>query len=188
MEEQYQPKNCNSTETIDEPIDRLLEMYCPQYNWEQHYEHDLEAPEDLFRTVVQVVEHPEIESFSNNRYYDCGSVRLENTPEALYRLLYLTQPKQIDFSDLYKSSPLILLVSRCGRFGISLRTFKYQLALYFFCVEEETSGQLHSVQSAFPGHDIGIECQNREGKKFFEMVERSLDRTWGIDLGNDCFV
>jgi hypothetical protein len=118
------------------------------------------------------------------RTAECGSFKTETAP-ALYRLLYLTAPKRIDFSDMYKSCSLFALVSPDSRFCAQPQFFKYELAIYLSGAEDVVKGREHGVTSGIPGIDNGIGIKDPGMKMWSELLQRCLARKWDVYSGNN---
>src|SRR3990167_3621736 len=108
-------------------VERFLEMASPEFDWEAHRENGDEPDrlDKVFRSCIEVGWPKE-----GAKYASCGSANVEDTPRALYRLLFLCKPKQVDFSDMYKNC-LFGFFSTDRRFFVSVELFKYEVGLYF---------------------------------------------------------
>jgi hypothetical protein len=172
--------------TFRQKVDRLLEMFSPAFDWNAFYEQDEsgeeESIDDLFLQCC-TVGFPGGEEESG-KYFECGSEKVDDTPNALYRLLYLLKPKHLDFSDMYKGG-LFGFFSADKRFLVSIEFFKYELGLYFYCPKEALTGRGSVVQGGWPGCDNGTSCGDEDGKAFFEMVTRAVHREWDVYSGNN---
>jgi len=162
-------------------IPLLLSMLAPGYQaQEQDDEFEPDEPDDLFRASVVVnptlPERPDL--------YECGSAKASNTAAALYRLLFLLQPKEADFSDMYKSE-FLRFGSTDGRFLVTAEFFKYELGLYFYCPKACLSGHRRGVIAGHPGADNGTRCDDPEGQQFFELATRAMESKWMVYPGND---
>lgn len=118
------------------------------------------------------------------KFYSCGSVAVDKTPESLYRLLYLCQPKNVDFSDMYKTR-LWSFTSRDERFLVMVHLFKYELGLYFACPKECLTGKGSGVMGGWPGADNGVGCSDETGLDFFRLVVAMAKREQDVYPGNN---
>lgn len=116
---------------------------------------------------------------------ECGSFGFEDTPQALYRLLFLTKAREVDFSDMYKSNSLFALTSPDGRFVADFQFFKYELAAYISAPREHIDGQMHAIIAGAPGSDNGIRAKSPELSLWAETLKKCLDRSWMVYGGND---
>ena len=116
---------------------------------------------------------------------ECGSYKFQDTPKALYRVLFLTNAKQVDFSNMYKSDSLIALVSPDGQFVADIQFFKYELAAYLSAAKEHIDGQQHNVVAGAPGSDNGIRAGSPELKLWAKTLKKCLNRSWMVYGGND---
>lgn len=115
---------------------------------------------------------------------ECGGFSLETT-SALYRLLFLAKPTNVDFSDMYKSSSLFALCSPDGEFVADFQFYKYELAVYCSAVKSHVAGAPSFVQSGMPGSDNGVNANSQELKEWMELLKLCLSRKWMVYGGND---
>lgn len=138
---------------------------------------------DLFRKIYVLHEY----NISGNRkveVYECGSVALD-TPRALYRLLFLAQPTQVDFSDMYKSESLFALTSPDHRFVADPQFYKYALMLSFSAQKDFVTGRPHTVQGGMPGIDNGIRSGSPVLTEWCDLLKVCLDHAWLVYGGNE---
>ena len=114
----------------------------------------------------------------------CGSIGTQ-TVNALYRLFYLSQPKRVDFSDMYKSESLFALRSPDWQFVGDVHFYKYELAIYFSATGEYIDGQQHGIICGVPGIDNGINAKSESLTIWIALLKRCLDRKWMVYGGND---
>lgn len=139
-----------------------------------------ESPRSLFRalwTQVGSLNAPQ-------PLYECGSFRVDGTPDEMYRALYLFGPKSVDFSDMYKTR-LFFALAQGGEFGISVELFKYEVGVYLCCTKPHLTGRGTSVVGGWPGADNGWRCSDPTGAALFEAVRDALSREWGVYPGNN---
>jgi len=136
---------------------------------------------DLFLACCKIGELPEEES---GKFASFGSTAVTNTPEALYRLLFLFKPPSVNFSNMYKSK-LFTFSSRDGRFWVDVHLFKYELGLYFSAPKETVIGKGRDFFAGCPGSDNGWSLSDKDGQRFFNMVKMAANREWTIYGGND---
>lgn len=89
------------------------------------------------------------------------SVSFKDTPKSLYRFLYIWEPKQVDFSDMYKCTFAIIDL---GIGLVYLDLYKYEIAAYFYVPPAELKPQ--------PKHVIEISC-GVPGTEDVEFIEGS---------------
>jgi hypothetical protein len=116
---------------------------------------------------------------------ECGSFGFKDTPKVLYRLLFLTRAKSVDFSDMYKSASLFALTSPDGQFVADIQFFKYELAAYISAPREHIEGRMYGIIAGAPGSDNGIRAKSPELKLWAETLRRCLDKSWMVYGGND---
>ena len=166
---------------MSEVVEKLLQMMSPDYDWDEHWADPAAQDfEDIFRKCTTTFGSP-----WSRGYYECGSAPLEETPCALYRLLFLCQPKAVDFSDMYKTY-LFSVASTDLRFMVAVELFKYELGLYFYTSEKDAvQGERSFIIAGHPGADNGILCNDPDGVAFFEMIRKATMSTRSIYPGND---
>lgn len=117
--------------------------------------------------------------------YPCGSKRIKDTPESLYRVLFLFRPSAISFGDMYKTT-LFTLVSPDYSLVAEIDLFKYELGVYFQASREHISGtRQHAVQGGAPGIDNGIAVQSETAKAWCSFLVELVQRKWMVYGGND---
>ena len=114
---------------------------------------------------------------------DCGSVRLADTPRALYRAMFLFEPEGLSFKSMYKGE-LLCLVSPDYNLVATLEFFKFELAVYFSASQDQIEGKGSRVVSGLPGSDNGIRFKGAITKSWFQLVQTLLDREWDVYGGN----
>lgn len=179
-----------------------LAMLSPDFDseaWEQIVDKDETLPETFEEVWTAVCGHVVDESgweFPIN-LVSCGSARLngrtEKTPllqthdpyapneytaiRAFYRFLYYVKPKQVDLSDMYKTS-LCGIVSRDLRFGVILDLFKYEPSLRFYCLRElrndENAGEGISLETGIVGLDTYHSCTDLVGQLWFHFIHQTM--------------
>ena len=156
-------------------IEKLLEMLSPRFDWHKHWENDnAESMEETFRKCVKLANSCE------GNYHDCGSYKAQDTPKALYRLLYLLEADSVDFSNMYRGD-LFYFVSVDERFMVRVSLFEYELGLYFLAPEETIDeSEAACVPSAWPGADNKIRLIDSVGIDFFEMVKKIVENEFEI--------
>jgi hypothetical protein len=113
----------------------------------------------------------------------------ENTPNSLYRFLYLWEPETMDFSDMYKS--VLAFISLNGKGLMRLEFYKYELAAYYYVPKEELKPQLQrliEVSCGVPGTEDVEFIEGSIAKKEFEEFITLLESTLDVYSGNDFFV
>lgn len=157
-------------------IQKVLEMLSSNFDWEKYWEkEDAESIEDEFRKCVKLVTPPE-----EGDYQDCGSYKAEDTPKGLYRLFYLLEPKEIDFSSMYRGD-LFAFVSVDDRFLVKVSLFEYELGLYFLAQEQNIDkSEAACVPSAWPGADNRIRLTDPVGVDFYEMVKQIVEHEFEV--------
>ena len=160
-------------------------MIDPAFDWDAYYERveDEEDPDDLFRACIEVGWPEEDEA---KKYVECGSTEVEDTPKALYRLLFLLQAKEpYEFRQMYKGC-FASFFSADKRFLVAVHFFKYEIGLYFYCPKEAWKAEHGGVVVAgWPGADNGWHCTDEDGLAFFAMVTKAVNSVWDVYPGND---
>ena len=113
----------------------------------------------------------------------CTSFKLDTAP-ALYRLFYLTRPKSIDFSDMYKNN-ILTLVSPDYEFVADIEFFKYELGVYISAAPKHVEGRPSCVQGGWPGADNGTSMKTQELKDWADLLKKCLSSKWQVYPGNN---
>jgi hypothetical protein len=167
-------------EQFEQKVDTVLMMMEPGFDWEKHWESGGEMLNDLFRELVWQV--PLDESVVIG--YEAGGARIKETAKGLYRLLYLTRPKAIDFDDMYKGT-LMIIGAKDHPFFVDVSLFKYELGLYWYVPSEALGGKGSCILAGRPGSDNGWHSNDPLANKFFEMVKRAAEYEWTVYPGNN---
>jgi hypothetical protein len=176
------------TMTLDQRLDRLAAMFADNYDWEAHWERDDMGadPDDVFRECFKTIEMPIPNDAEDLKGFACGSASLDDTPRALYRLLYLAKPASVDFSDMYKSGGLFVLASPDRSFFASVETYKYELGLYFYAKDKSAiGGEGTGIIGGWPGADNRRHVSDPIGAKFFDVLLKAVNREWDVYSGNN---
>lgn len=119
---------------------------------------------------------------------ECGGCGFEDTPAALYRLLWLAKPDNLDLLDMYKQE-LFVLTSRCRQFFVEVCTWKYELSLRFYCtLEHHVSYRDAGPMQVFAGNpsaDNGYGCTSEIGRRWFDFVRQAAATRHVVYPGND---
>ncbi len=160
----------------DEQVEALRKwVNDPESEWDAGRD---DSPEEIFRGMIKLVD-----PIPEEKYFNCGSADMEQTPDSLYRLLYLCKPKAVDFSDMYKRL-LFAFTSLDERFLVMVELYKYEVGLYFGCVRECLGGKGTAVVAGWPGADNGWHC-SEEGTEFFRLVTKLARRELDVYPGNN---
>ena len=170
---------------LEAKIDRLMTMMADDFDWKA-YDPDGELDESLeddFRECCSLIGHDEKWSL-----VQVGSQKVEDTPKALYRALYLMRPTKLDFDDMYKSG-LLEIGSPDRRYAVLVDFWKYTIGLYFYAPADTVPPKVAhgdlSIACGIPGVDNGWRTTDPVAQKFFALVSRALNRTWMVYSGND---
>jgi hypothetical protein len=162
-----------------EKIQRVEAMLQDGFNWDQHYASGGDPVEAYIRDLIM----PSVRS-GDLKYIECGSYAPTNTPAGLYRLLWLAEPKEVDFSDMYKNR-LFSLMSTDERFVISVEMFKCELGLYFYAPKEMVNASgFRGVIAGWPGANNGLQCTDETGIAFFDLVKKIVEHEFEVYSGN----
>jgi len=124
----------------------------------------------------------------DKKCYRCGLHVVEDTPKALYRLLYLFGQPSMNFTKMYKEG-LLWLVSPNGQFLVECYFSKYLLCLeYWVLNSNDINPKLESWQRWPYSFEQGTRCINPDGQSFFELVTSALESKWDIYNGTDFIV
>ncbi len=186
---------------MKEMLEELQTMLKPDFDWRKHCpecccsdededekEYDIgifqETLDGKFRKCYALREGV-LQSYLSQ----CGSIGLPDTPKSLYRALYLFEPNDVDFSDMYKSK-ILNVVSPHGDYAARLYLFKYELSLYFYCRERliTKTKDDHGIRCNIPGADNSLACSGPVGNLWFEVLVAALNREWDVYCGNDFMV
>lgn len=116
---------------------------------------------------------------------ECGGMMIEDTPKSLYRILFLAQPKQLDFSDMYKTGGWIDLVSPDYHFVAHVELWKYELAVRFSASREHVTGRMSDIQCGIPGSNNGISGASPLLAAWQECLTLCLNSKWNVYGGNN---
>jgi hypothetical protein len=127
-----------------------------------------------------------------------ASITFTDTPKSLYRLIYLTEPKKLDLSDMYKTGEgFIAFTSACRRFAVRAELWKYELACRFYATKTMVTRVQKPSAIAYNGPAVRkgriqaveeFEVKDKDAWAFFEMVKVALTRKWMVYGGNDFVV
>jgi hypothetical protein len=118
----------------------------------------------------------------------CGGSKTRDTAKSLYRLLFLTKPDNLDFSDMYKTGGFIDLLSNDGSFVAHVELWKYELMVRFSASKEHVSGHRHAITCGIPTADNGIQAQSPLLKKWCSTLILALNSKWDVYSGNNFVV
>lgn len=164
-------------------LDLLAQMFSPDFDWPEWWENCGDEPDTVFRRCYMV--HDYGQGVRPVGTVVCGGLKFVDTPRALYRILYLSKPHAVDFSDMYKSGSMIDLCSPDYRLCASFRLWKYEACIYFSAALELVTGQPSIVLGGWPWCDNGTKCCDALGQRWFWLLERALDREWSVYPGNN---
>jgi len=160
-------------------------MLSKDFNWEQHWQAKGPALLDVWKKCHILVDLDTAFSDSGGDWFACGSSTLSDTPKALYRMLWLCNPKRVDFSDMYKS-PLLAVATPDKRFLATFELFKFEAGLYFYAPQGTIQSKgLDLLVAGWPGADNGRTCQDSTGQLFFDVLKRLLEYRHGVYSGNN---
>jgi len=169
--------------TFREKLQKLIEIFASRnYDWEKHYRTYCFDEKDLFKQCCFIGMPAKGDNFCQ-----CGSIKAPDTPKALYRILYLLGPENIDFSNMYKSY-LFTFGSIDKRFWVQVEFFKYELGFYFYAPKETVINNNCGIIAGWPGADNGWHTTDEDGKLFFEMVEKAVNYPISVYPGNNFVV
>lgn len=167
---------------MKEKLELLKEMLNPDYD---HEESDTSV-EEIFSDCYKWHDYRKGDRPQGTR--SCGSSKFDDTPKALYRILYLTGVDTVDFSDMFKSGTLIEICSPDYDFRAGVEFYKFELAVRFGCVKEHCLGTRNMIECGVPGHDNGVKCSSEIGNLWFGMFMKCLNYKYCVYGGNDFFV
>lgn len=116
---------------------------------------------------------------------ECGGMVIADTPRCLYRLLFLTNPPMLDFSDMYKTGEMFALLSPDGQFAAHVELWKYELAIRFSAGPEHVTGRSSAIQCGIPGVDNGIQGHSPLLKAWQDCLRLCLNSKWDVYSGNN---
>ena len=121
---------------------------------------------------------------------DCGSVRFSDPAKAMYRLIVLSEPGMVDFSDTYKSEAMFALRSPCWQFVAEFQFFKGEFACYFSCptahLPKIQQGK-YKVTCGIPGHKEPF-CTSEKGMAWMSTLTDILNSPVLVYSGNNFWV
>lgn len=167
-------------DNVTKNFDNLLQLLQPDCDLD--YLENGDDAEDLFREAI-TLEAPE-----NPDLFQCGSYKPSDTTKCLYRLLWLCEPPNVAFNDMYKKR-LFSFYSTDKRFAVTVELFKFELGLYFYAPRAtiDTSG-MSPFTAGDPDADNGQVLTDEVGKQFFEAVKLAVEHEWCVYGGNDFVV
>lgn len=172
-----------ATMTLADTTKLVADMVRMLSHPDQEDDGEYEAKE-LFPQVFRVHDY-ETDGNREVATIDCGGMRHECTPKGLYRVLFLAEPKRVDFSDMYKSGSLFSLVSPCGNFTAEIEFFKYEFAVYFTATREHVKGKQSWIVAGAPEADNGVSGASKEFVAWSGLLKACLNREWTVYSGND---
>ena len=142
------------------------------------------ALHDFFEGVKN--RYPIIKDTKGQQLLHVTSIAFKNTPKSLYRFLYLWEPKNIDFSDMYKSGLAIIRIHKKGVVILSL--YKYELVARLFVTSDEIKPRKRygiEIKSGVPGVDNeGLKADSEVGKEF-KIFKGLLEMKHDVYPGNE---
>lgn len=139
---------------------------------------------DFFSSGVRK-RYPLIQDTGGQGLVKSISIAFDDTPKSLYRFLYLWEPKDIDFSDMYKSHLKLIRIHEKG--AISLSLYKYELAGYLYVTPDQIRPrQKHAIEIScgVPGVEIEALIDNSEVYKEFKIFKGLLEMEHNVYGGN----
>ncbi len=119
---------------------------------------------------------------------ECGGSEVRDTARGLYRLLYLSGPDSLDFSDMYKTGGFIDLLSPDGSFVAHAELWKYELMLRFGASAEHLTVRRCGIVAGIPTARNGVEPKSPLLKKWCDTLVLALNSKWEVYPGNDFVV
>ena len=116
------------------------------------------------------------------------STRFENTPKSLYRFLYIWEPEEINFSDMYKST--LSLIDLDGKAMVALVLFKYELAAYLHVPPSDVVPKVEveyeiEISCGIPGVDEEKLVEKSTANELFDEFINLLEREHDVYPGNN---
>lgn len=143
---------------------------------------------DFFKEEVKK-RYPIIQDTGNQDFIQVTSIAFEDTPKNLYRFLYLWEPEDIDFSDMYKSELALIRIHKES--VISLNFYKYELAGYLFVTPNHIQPRLQheiEIQCGVPGFENEMLIDKSDIYKEFQIFKGLLEKKQNVYPGNNFFV
>ena len=133
--------------------------------------------------------YPIIQDTGEQKLIQAIRVTFEDTPKSLYRFLYLWEPKNINFSGMYKSALTLVRIHPKGVVLLSL--YKYELTGYLYVTLDQIRPRLqHSIGThcGFPEVENEALIDNSKIYKEFQIFRGLLEMEHNVYLGNDFIV
>jgi len=114
------------------------------------------------------------------------SFDFKDTPKSLYRFLFLWEPKNMDFSDMYKCS--LVKIDLNGTGIVVLKLYKFELAAYLYVPPSELKPRPHyaiEVTTAIPATEDEEFIQGSKAIEELEIFGSLLEQTHVVYSGND---
>lgn len=143
---------------------------------------------DFFREGVRK-RYPAIQDIGEQKLIQAISIAFEDTPKSLYRFLYLWEPKDIDFSDMYKSRVAVIRIHKKG--VVRLALYKYELAAYLFVTPDQIRQRREhdiEISCGVPGFENEALIEDSEVYKEFQIFRGLLEMEHDVYPGNDFVV
>jgi hypothetical protein len=157
----------------------LIASMGDDFDWDSEEAEEIDFTDD-FRSVVKLVP----DGF-DRPLAEFGSRKMEDTASSLYRLLWLCEPKSVDFSDMYKTQ-LFCVMPPDESCLVQVYLYKYALALYFFAPKSDLQMTFnnHGVLSGVPGSNNGWTCTNEAANLFIQLVVTAAETEHMVYGGN----
>ena len=130
--------------------------------------------------------YPIIQDTGGQKLIQAISIAFEDTPKSLYRFLYLWKPKDMDFSDMYKSRLKPIRIHKKG--VVSLHFYKYELAAYLFVTPDQIrQRRAHDIEIScgVPGFENEALIEDSEVYKEFQIFRGLLEMEHDVYGGNN---
>jgi hypothetical protein len=114
------------------------------------------------------------------------SIGFADTPKSLYRFLYLWKPKDMDFSDMYKSH--LAMVRIHPNAVVCLCLYKYELAAYLYTTPDAVRKREIKpieISCGVPGYANESLVEGSEIHKEFQIFRGLLEMKHNVYSGNE---
>lgn len=114
------------------------------------------------------------------------SFDFKDTPKSLYRFLYLWQPTEVDFSDMYKGGLAVIDLNGVGL--VLLKFYKFELVAYLYAPQSELKPRPQAfieISSEIPATENEEFIDGSKAKEEFEIFGSLLEWMHTVYAGNN---
>lgn len=159
---------------------QVIAMCAENYDWKTHWTSSDDDIRDVFRKCIK----PLPDNLDGSAFSEFHSWRPDDSPATLYRLLWLVEPKEVKFGDMYKAH-LFSFMSADERFIAAVELYKYEVGIYFYTNAENIETKNNGVWGGWPGADNHVRLKDGVDGDFVEMVKAIANTVLMVYGGNN---